>query len=76
MIKKTKKLIKTLKPFWKQMEKARTDYFNILKCIETMMEKKTNIKGIEFFWCDDGIVGIGNINRTLELVHDNELEGD
>ena len=42
--------------------------------IEKRMEKATKIKGIEFFWCDDGIVGIGNTDRTLELIYDIEFE--
>jgi len=38
------------------------------------MEKATGIKGIEFFWCDGEIAGIGNMSRTLPLIHDTELE--
>ena len=75
-IKKTKKLIEQLKPFWKEMRTEQSKFHKKLIEIEKRMEKATKIKDIEFFWCDEGIVGIGNTDRTLELIHDNELEGD
>ena len=72
---KTKELIKKLKPFWKEMRERQTSFFRNLSEIEARMEKETKIKGIEFFFCDGEIVGIGNADRSLKLVHDSELEG-
>ena len=70
-----KELIKQLKPYWKEMRERQTSFFRNLSEIEARMEKETKIKGIEFFYCDGEIVGIGNADRTLELIHDSELEG-
>lgn len=72
-IRKTKKLIETLRPFWKAMRFVTSVYFKELSEIEKNMEKKTGIKGLFFFWCDDEIVGIGNDDRTLDLIHDSEF---
>ena len=74
MMKKTKGLIKKLKPFWKEMRREQKMFFDQLNVIELRMRKKTGIKDMEFFWCDDDIVGIGNVDRTLELIYDSELE--
>ena len=75
-IKKNKELIRKLKPFWKEMRMEQSKFHRKLAEIEKRMEKATKIEGMEFFWCDDGIVGIGNTDRTLELISDSELEGD
>jgi len=37
------------------------------------MAKKTGIENIEFFFCDNEIVGIGNVERTMRLIHDVEF---
>ena len=73
-IKKTKKLIEQLKPFWKEMRTEQSNFLHKLFEIERRMETTTKIKGIEFFWCDDDIVGIGNFDRTMELIHDSEFK--
>ena len=73
-IKKTRILIDKLKPFWKEMRERQSTFFKDLKDIEEEMEKKSRIKGLFFFMCDDEIVGIGNDDRTLELINDSELE--
>jgi len=38
------------------------------------MEIKTKINGIEFFMNDGEFIGIGNEKRTMELIHDTEIE--
>lgn len=67
-----KVLIKTLKPFWKRMRSDEGVYYSLLKATETQMSKKAGIE-LEFFWCDNEIVGIGSADRTLKLIHDEEL---
>jgi hypothetical protein len=37
------------------------------------MAKKTSIENIEFFFCDNEIAGIGNVERTPRLIRDIEL---
>ena len=75
MIKKTKKLINQLKPFWKEMRIKQSLFYRELFNIEKRMAKETKIKDIDFFSCDGEIVGIGNATRTMKLIHDSELEG-
>jgi len=73
-IKKTKELIDKLKPYWKELQKIQTNFVTSLIEIEQKMEKETGIKDIEFFQSDVGYCGIGNVQRTMALVHDTELE--
>jgi len=74
-IKKTQKLIKQLQPYWQQMDKLTDIYHKKLYNLEKRMEIETGIEGIEFYWGDNSTpVGIGNINRDMELIHDQELE--
>ncbi len=73
-IKVTKKLLKQLKPFWRKLQKIRDDYNIKAVRLEERMAKKTGIENIEFFSCDNDVVGIGNVERTLRLIQDTELE--
>ena len=73
-IKKTKKLIKQLQSYWKELDIAEAKFRQATAEIEKRMEKETGIKGIEFFMCDNEYVGIGNLATTMELIHRRELE--
>jgi hypothetical protein len=73
-IKVTKKLIKQLKPYWKELRQIENKFYDKLYEIEKKMEKITGIKGIEFFQCDGYYAGIGNVNRTMPLIQRDELE--
>ncbi len=68
-IKKTKKLIKQLKPYWKRMKYIRDKFNGQLYKLEEEMERALGIEGIEFFFCDNEIIGIGNAERNMELIH-------
>jgi len=67
-IKITKKLLKQLFPFWDRLELSENFFRKRLDDIEKDMAKETGIKDIEFFWCDNEIVGIGNTSRTMPLI--------
>ena len=74
---KTKELIKKLKPYWKEYQKLDNLHRNLVYELEKKMEKETGIKGIEFFFCDNECAGIGNAERTMELIHGHgELEDE
>jgi hypothetical protein len=73
-IKKTPELILDLKPFWNEAREAEIEFRIKLSEIESRMYEKTRIEGIEFFFCDNAIVGIGNFERTMELIHDADLD--
>lgn len=74
-IKKTKKLIKKLQPYWKELDEIQNEFFDKVNKLERKMEKETGIEGIEIFYGNGGvdIVGIGNVSRTMELIHSYEL---
>jgi hypothetical protein len=72
-IKVTRKLLKQLKPFWQELQKIRGSYNIKIAELEERMAKKTGIENIEFFFCDNEIVGIGNVERTIRLIRDTEL---
>lgn len=72
-IKKTKQLIKKLKPYWQKALAIEAEYVGRLGQLEYRMEKKTG-EGIEFYKCNGEIVGIGNLARTMPLIHGEELE--
>ncbi len=73
-IKVTKKLLKQLRPFWQEFRKVQDRYDIEITELEEKTAQKTGIKNIEFFRCDNEIVGIGNVERTMPLIHDTELE--
>lgn len=73
-IKITKKLLNQLKPFWKDLQLLLDEFYSQLDILEKRMESETKIKGIEFFRCDGDYVGIGNVRRTMPLIHDKRLE--
>ncbi|MFH0805994.1 MAG: hypothetical protein V1901_03915 [Patescibacteria group bacterium] len=68
-IKPTKKQLKIIKQYWKELEKAENIYYGIIMNLEKKMEKETGINGIMFFSCDGSHVGVGNDDRTLPLIH-------
>ena len=74
-IKKTAALIKQLKPYWKKLNQLEGIFHKKVHNLEKTMEKEIGIKGVEFFWSDLGeYAGIGNVDRTMELIHGQELE--
>jgi len=62
-----------LAPFWKEASEATDAYHMKLSEIETRMYEATKIEGIIFWFGDDGIAGIGNLDRSMELIHDIDL---
>ncbi len=74
-IKVTRRLLKQLKPFWREFQKIQGSYTIKIAELEKEMAKKTGIENIEFFFCDNEIAGIGNVERTMRLISDTELEG-
>lgn len=64
-IKITKKLVEQLKTFWQKLSRVRSRYDIKIAKIEEEMAKKTGIKNIEFISCDNEVVGIGNVERTM-----------
>lgn len=72
-IKVTKKLLKQLRPFWRELQKIQDSHNIKIAELEEEMAEKTGVENIEFFFCDNEIVGIGNVERTMRLIRDTEL---
>lgn len=73
-IKPTQAQLKEIKRYYELFKEAETIYWVEMAKYEVRMEKATGIKGIEFILCDGEIVGVGNIDRTMRLIHREELE--
>ena len=71
---KTKKLIKQLKPFLLTYKLIEERYWKEICKIEKEIQELTGIPNIELFFCDNELAGIGNSERTMELIHRHELE--
>jgi hypothetical protein len=68
-IKASLELRNKLIPFWEKLEVIEDDFYERVQALEKDMEETTGIEGIEFFFCDNSIAGIGNADRTMELIH-------
>ncbi len=68
-IKPNKKQLKIIKKYWKTYLNVENSYYKQVSDIEKIISKLTGIKDIEIFFCDNEAVGIGNIERTMSLIH-------
>lgn len=64
----TKAQIKKLSIFWKSQLETTARYRENIYAIEEVMEKSLGIEGLEFFFADGEIVGIGTTGRDYELL--------
>ena len=70
----TPELIKRLKPYWQKLKVIENKHHQEIRRLEGRMEQDIKIEYIEFFYNDGGYVGIGNVLRTIRLIHAEELE--
>jgi len=73
-IKVNKELINKLKPYYEKYEKLTNKYWGEINLLEKEMSLRLKIEGLEFFHCDGDFAGIGNVERTMKLIHREELE--
>lgn len=73
-IKITPKLIRILKAYTRLFKKIEGKYYSSIDKLEKQMRKETDIKDIEFVFCDGEFSGIGNTDRTMELIFRYKLE--
>ena len=64
----TESQLDTIRFYWNRMETLESRFYKDLELLEQEMEEDTKIKGIEFFWCNNEIVGVGNFARTMDLI--------
>ncbi len=60
---------KQAKKYFKMLQKIEDIFYAGIDKLENKMIKETGVKDLEFFWGDSNIVGIGNIDKTMELVY-------
>ena len=68
-IKPTIKQLASIKQHWKKLKEAESEFIEKVMRIEISMEAATGIKGIEFLMIDNEYVGVGNTDRTMDLIH-------
>jgi len=73
-IKPTEKQLNIMKLSWSMLGCEVTRFYNEIEKLETRMREDTGIQGLEFFQVDNDFVGIGNYDRTMKLIHKEELE--
>lgn len=76
IIKPTKKQLEIMKLYWRMFQAETAIYWGRIGDLEREMSKRTGIKDMEFIhdsmcigWC-----GVGNYDRTMRLIHGEELE--
>jgi hypothetical protein len=60
---------RSLKKYWDALNVIDEQHWVAVQNLEQEMKQDIKIKGIEFFWQDGTVVGIGNEDRTLALCH-------
>jgi hypothetical protein len=73
-MKVTPKLIKQLHLYWPKIELVQDRYWAEINKMEKELEELTGIKNIDIYHADNSIVGIGNAERTIRLIHKHEIE--
>ena len=68
-IKPNKEQLKIIKAYWKKFEEIESEFYSKLNELESELSRETQIKNLEFFSCDGEFVGIGNVERTMKLIH-------
>ena len=73
MIEPNKKQLKTMRLYWEKLLRIETVFLNRVYDLEKELSREIGIKEIEFFRCDGDYVGIGNADRTMNLINEEKL---
>lgn len=74
-LKPTKKQLEVMKLFWAMFQQEQNLFYTKVGELERNMSERVGIENLEFFLSEYGYYcGIGNYNRTISLVHAEELE--
>ena len=60
---------KQAKIYFEEFSKIETEFYAKIARLEEEMAHSTGIEDIEFFFCDGGMAGIGNVSRTMKLIN-------
>lgn len=72
-IKITKNQLKIMKEYWKKYQELYNNFFVEVQILENKMSNAVGINDLTFFRVDGEAVGIGNEDRTLELIQRDKL---
>lgn len=73
-LKPTKKQLKVMKEFWNLLKEREEKFLDDVYNLEQEMQLVSGIEDLEFFKCDGDYVGIGNVDRTMNLIQQEDLE--
>ena len=74
-IKPTEKQLNLMKLYWAMLGCEETRFYAKIYELEKKMREDTGINDLEFFMSEDGyFCGIGNIEKTMKLYQQEELE--
>lgn len=70
----TKKQLGIMKLYWDMFQAEYNIFWGRIGELEKAMSKETGIKDLEFFQSDGDWCGIGNGERTMRLIHGEDLK--
>jgi len=73
-IKPTEKQLNLMKFYWAMLGCEETRFYAKIGELERKMSEDTGLDALEFFQVDNDFVGIGDYDRTMKLIHREELE--
>jgi len=73
-IKPTEKQLEVMKLYWSMLQAELNIFYGKVGELERKVSRDTNLDALEFFQCDGDFVEIGNYDRTMKLIHREELE--
>jgi len=60
---------KQIKHYFYSLEILESNFYDAVNELEEKMKFETGIDDLEFFWVEGNVVGIGNEDRTMKLIH-------
>lgn len=64
-----------MKKYWDKLQQLEEDFFQGVSQLEEEMQIEIGIEDLEFYQSDaGGFCGIGNVSRTMNLIHEFELK--
>jgi hypothetical protein len=73
-LKPTKKQLETMKLYWAMLKQEENLFYVKVYELEKNMSERVGLEDLEFFQTESGFAGIGNMDRTMNLIHSKELE--
>jgi hypothetical protein len=69
----TKEQLEVVKLYWAMLQQELTIFYSRVGDLERKMSKEVEVD-LEFFQVENDFVGVGDYNRRMKLIHQEELE--